>query len=264
MSSLTTREKQKFEILFGMDSGYVLDFSDRTFKEIFDDYNVKIDSDIYKVSGTSKAKRMRTFWDIENNSIVGHALEGIIDYAIDMQWLDNSNSELINDCQKIIERLLNDASVSELTSLKAISDDYDFEFVAEQIRTAINNNQPEAGLDRLHTFLIKFIRLVSQNNNIVVTREKPLHSLFGEYVKKLKAEGYIESKMTERILKSSISILEAFNDVRNNMSLAHDNSILNYGESLLIFNHVSASIRFISKLEENKKSIYSASSDTLF
>lgn len=61
MSSLTTREKQKFEILFGMDSGYVLDFSDRTFKEIFDDYNVKIDSDIYKVSGTSKAKRMRTF-----------------------------------------------------------------------------------------------------------------------------------------------------------------------------------------------------------
>jgi len=70
--------------------------------------------------------------------------------------------------------------------------------------------------------------------------------------------------MTERILKSSISILEAFNDVRNNMSLAHDNSILNYGESLLIFNHVSASIRFISKLEENKKSIYSASSDTLF
>lgn len=215
MSSLTTREKQKFEILFGMDSGYVLDFSDRTFKEIFDDYNVKIDSDIYKVSGTSKAKRMRTFWDIENNSIVGHALEGIIDYAIDMQWLDNSNSKLINDCQKIIERLLNDTSVSELTSLKAISDDYDFEFVAEQILTAINNNQPEAGLDRLHTFLIKFIRLVSQNNNIVVTREKPLHSLFGEYVKKLKAEGYIESKMTERILKSSISILEAFNDVRN-------------------------------------------------
>lgn len=181
-----------------------------------------------------------------------------------MQWLDNSNSKLINDCQKIIERLLNDTSVSELTSLKAISDDYDFEFVAEQIRTAINNNQPEAGLDRLHTFLIKFIRLVSQNNNIVVTREKPLHSLFGEYVKKLKAEGYIESKMTERILKNSISILEAFNDVRNNMSLAHDNSILNYEESLLIFNHVSASIRFINKLEENKKSIYSASSDTLF
>ena len=55
--------------------------------------------------------------------------------------------------------------------------------------------------------------------------------------------------MAERILKSSISVLEAFNDVRNNKSLAHDNPILNYEESLLIFNHVAASIRFIKALE---------------
>ncbi|WP_279473995.1 abortive infection family protein [Aeromonas caviae] len=55
--------------------------------------------------------------------------------------------------------------------------------------------------------------------------------------------------MTERILKSSISVLEAFNDVRNNKSLAHDNPILNYEESLLIFNHVASSIRFIKSLE---------------
>jgi len=41
--------------------------------------------------------------------------------------------------------------------------------------------------------------------------------------------------MTERILKSSISILDAFNDVRNNKSLAHDNPVLNRNESLLIF-----------------------------
>ena len=59
--------------------------------------------------------------------------------------------------------------------------------------------------------------------------------------------------MTERILKSSISVLEAFNDVRNNKSLAHDNPILNYEESLLIFNHVAASIRFIKSLEAKIK-----------
>ena len=33
------------------------------------------------------------------------------------------------------------------------------------------------------------------------------------------------------------------------MGLAHDNPILNYEESLLIFNHVAASIRFIKALE---------------
>ncbi|MCY1385081.1 hypothetical protein D9M69_734170 [compost metagenome] len=55
--------------------------------------------------------------------------------------------------------------------------------------------------------------------------------------------------MTERIVKSSISVLESFNDVRNNKSLAHDNPLLNYEESLLIFNHVASSIRFIKALE---------------
>lgn len=59
--------------------------------------------------------------------------------------------------------------------------------------------------------------------------------------------------MTERILRSSISVLEAFNDVRNNKSLAHDNPILNYDESLLIFNHVASSIRFIKSLEARIK-----------
>lgn len=73
--------------------------------------------------------------------------------------------------------------------------------------------------------------------------------MFGEYVRALRDGGHLESAMTERILKSSISVLEAFNDVRNNRSLAHDNPILNYEESLLIFNHVAASVRFIKSLE---------------
>jgi hypothetical protein len=50
-----------------------------------------------------------------------------------------------------------------------------------------------------------------------------------------------------------ISILEAFNHVRNEKSLAHDNPVLNYSESLLIFNHVASSIRFIAALEDTPK-----------
>lgn len=80
-----------------------------------------------------------------------------------------------------------------------------------------------------------------------------MHSVFGEYVRALRDSGHLESVMTERILKSSISVLAAFNDVRNNRSLAHDNPILNYEESLLIFNHVAASIRFIRSLEARIK-----------
>lgn len=56
--------------------------------------------------------------------------------------------------------------------------------------------------------------------------------------------------MTERILKTAISNLEAFNDVRNNQSFAHDNSILNYHESLLIFRSISSIVEFINSIEE--------------
>ena len=55
--------------------------------------------------------------------------------------------------------------------------------------------------------------------------------------------------MADRILKSSISIFESFNDVRNNRSLAHDNPILNYEEALLIFNYVTSSVRFLRSLD---------------
>ena len=73
--------------------------------------------------------------------------------------------------------------------------------------------------------------------------------MVGEYVKALKKEELIESDMTERILRSSISVMEAFNKVRNEQSYAHDNKVLNYNESLLILGHVTSSIRFIEVLE---------------
>jgi hypothetical protein len=117
------------------------------------------------------------------------------------------------------------------------------------VRAAIAGDRLDAGLDRLHTYVIKFFRVLCENRGIEVTRSKPLHSQVGEYIRKLKDQGHLESEITVRILKSSISTLEAFNDVRNNRSLAHDNHILNYDESLLIFNHVASSIRFLSALE---------------
>jgi len=253
MSDLSGSERRNLEKLLGMGSGYVLDFSDRTFGEFFDEYRVEIDAERYKVQGTSKAKRMRTFWDIDENHIVGRVISGLINYVIEQQCFSDSNPLLIENCRKIAQRLLIGQPVAELDALTAIANDRDFEVVAEHVREAIEKNQPEGGLDRLHTFVNKFIRVTCEPHGITITRDKPLHSVFGEYVKTLRDAGHLESAMTDRILKSSISALEAFNEVRNNRSLAHDNPILNYEESLLIFNHVAASIRFIKALETKIK-----------
>jgi hypothetical protein len=253
MSDLSGSERRKLEKLLGMGGGYVLNFSDRTFGDFFDEYRVEIDTERYRVRGTSKANRMRTFWELDGNHVVGRTIGALIDYAAEDQCFGDSNPDLIESCRKIAQRLLSDQPVAELDALTAAGDERDFEVLAEHVREAIEKNQPEGALDRLHTFVMKFVRNACEQHGVAVIRDKPLHSVFGEYVRTLREGGHLESAMTERILKSSISVLEAFNDVRNNRSLAHDNPILNYEESLLIFNHVAASIRFMRSLEANIK-----------
>ena len=80
-------------------------------------------------------------------------------------------------------------------------------------------------------------------------QNKALHSLFSEYSRMLHERGLIESEMTAQIIKAVGKIMEAFNTVRNNRSLAHDNPALNTEEAVLIFNHVCSLVRFIKALE---------------
>jgi hypothetical protein len=77
----------------------------------------------------------------------------------------------------------------------------------------------------------------------------PLHGLVGAYLKGIEEKGIILTKMTERILKSSISVLEAFNDIRNDSSLAHDNVLLEKAESLFIFKSVSNIVQLIDEID---------------
>lgn len=165
---------------------------------------------------------------------------------------DKTDGILHEECQKIVQALKSENPVENIDALTPNSDEKDFSVLAEAIRESIEKNEPEKALDRLHTFTIKYIRQLCDNHEIVYDKDKPLHSLFGEYIKAIDKKGIIESEMTKRILKSSISVLEAFNDVRNNKSFAHDNPILNYNESILIFNDISNVIRFLETIEKPK------------
>lgn len=248
MANLTFLERMQLEKLLGMGGGYVLDFTDRTFREfIADTAGRDIFDQKYAYASGSKANRLRAFWREESNHVVGGLLTELFRYHVAGGY-DPADC-LYGECHRIAERLLQDAPVQDAQVISALSSEKDFEAVAKSVRDAIEKNELEAGLDRLHTFAIKYVRHLCVRRGIAVDRDKPLHSLFGEYVRELKKLGLLESGMTERILKSSISILDAFNDVRNNKSLAHDNPVLNYSESLLIFNNVTSSIRFVWALE---------------
>lgn len=251
MSSLSALERRTLGRLLRLDSGYVLDFTNATFAEFFQEHGVDIDHERYRTLGDSKGKRLRAFWDSEPDQVVAPVLKALIDYGTRTRAFDDV--DLLEEAGRIVARLAPTSSVVELEALRAPVDERDFETTAQQIREAIDRGQPEAALDRLHVFVMKFMRTICQQYGIAVSRDKPLHSIVGEYMKRLRENGHLESEMSYRIVKGSISVLEAFNTVRNNHSLAHDNPILNYEEALLIFNHVASSVRFIKALEDRTK-----------
>lgn len=251
MSDLSNLEKRKLEKDLGMSSGYVLDFSNRTFDEFFlDVLSVDIYDNKYDYASGSKANRMRAFWDLESNHVVANILEALL-----QGWDEYSGYNAkppSGDFFKIIHRLKSSASVPEIGAIRPNAEEKVFEVLAKAVRESIEKNEPEVGLDRLHTFLIKYFRNLCEKHGVDVAKEKPLHSLVGGYIKAIKSKGLIESDITERILKSTISVMEAFNKIRNDHSFAHDNDVLNYHESLLIFGHVTSSVRFVEAIEMQK------------
>jgi hypothetical protein len=242
MASLSNVEKRKLAVCLQMGDGYVLGFSNRTFREfVLDSTGLDIDDPTIGSVG-SKATRLRHFWTTQPDHVVGKLLKDLAELGNDPQK---------QECLTIGERLLQSAPVQDAEVISILSARKEFDVLAKGVLDSIKNNDPQGGLDRLHTFTLKFVRSLCHKHGISADREKPLHSIFGEYVKKLKSLNRIESQMTERILKSSISVLESFNDVRNNQSLAHDNPLLNHNESLLIFSHITSAIRFLWALEQS-------------
>lgn len=251
MADLTAIEKRKLERALGMGSGYVLKFSNNTFSEFFLDYcDIDIYDDKYNYSSGSKANRMRAFWDIESNYLVAKALDTLFTEWLEFKGYDSPDTPP-EECLLIVKKLKDNASAPDIDAVTPNTDDESFEVLAASIRNLTVQNNPVLVLDRLHTFVIKYFRVLCEKRGVEIGRDKPLHSLVGGYIKALKAQGLIESEMTERILKSSISVMEAFNRVRNEQSFAHDNNVLNSAESMLILAHVSSSIKFIKALEES-------------
>jgi hypothetical protein len=258
MADLTFIEKKRLETFLGMGSGYVMDFSDRTFQAFVGEITgINIYDPKYMRASGSKAHRLRAFWDIENNQVVATLVKGFLDYwlsKVQDGLLDyHSDEALYKNCLEIVARLTEAVNVPDLEVLKPNSSEKDFDVLAKSIKAAIENNEPETALDRLHTFLFKYNRQLCETHQLSYTKEDPLHSLFGKYIKFLKSKGIPESIMGERILRSSISVIDAFNDVRNNNSFAHDNPLLSYQESVLIFNNIVNLIKYIEEIEKGLK-----------
>ena len=88
-----------------MSSGYVLDFSNRTFAEFVRDSTGRdIYDSSYDYASGSKANRLRAFWQKEANPLVGKLMSDMLDYA-------DGTGELKELCRLIVARLLQDGPI---------------------------------------------------------------------------------------------------------------------------------------------------------
>ena len=111
MSDLTFAEKQKLEQVFGMGSGYVLNFTNRTFEEFIQESTGRYIFDFrYDNASGSKAHRLRMFWQKEDNKLVGKLLSEMLDYLGEI----NPKTEI---CRSIVARLLGQHQAHQQTAL---------------------------------------------------------------------------------------------------------------------------------------------------
>src|SRR5581483_7320579 len=107
MSNLSFIERSKLEKLLGMSSGYVLDFSNRTFQEfVADSVGQDIFDAKYDYGSGSKANRLRAFWKLEPNPVVGKLLTDLAAYYRETAADEAADNTSLNDCEKIASRLL--------------------------------------------------------------------------------------------------------------------------------------------------------------
>jgi hypothetical protein len=107
MSSLRFVEKQHFEDILGMSGGYVLSFTNETFAEFFrETVDKNIHSEEYANKGDSKANRLRAFWEVEPDPVVGEVLLGMLEIWRYGNLLDGLERDpLYFECLQIAERL---------------------------------------------------------------------------------------------------------------------------------------------------------------
>ena len=106
-------ERRKFEELLGMSSGYVLDFSNRTFAEmILESTGRNIYDPRYDNASGSKANRLRAFWKLEQDALVGKLMSDMLDYC-------DKTGLLAQECGLIVARLLGKEPVRPAATTQA-------------------------------------------------------------------------------------------------------------------------------------------------
>jgi hypothetical protein len=251
MTDLKHSEMRVLDDAFDMHGGYVLNFSDRTMREFFDDeFKIEIYQAKYQFNGSSKAKHLRAFVKVEDNYTVARVLRRLWEYRETIPAL--MQAENINGIKKhffdLLIKIEGDMVAPRTDVIERFAPGETLEEIIAAIGRDIEAQKPVAALDRLHTYCMKRFGHLLDGHGVAWDRSEPLHGRVGKYVKALEAKHPL-TDVSRQIIKGAIGVFEKFNHVRNNNSLAHDNNLISNVEAHFIFDSVGSVLRFVKRIE---------------
>lgn len=222
MSSLTAREKARLEKLFDMGGGWVLHFSDATIGTFFgEEVGIDIHDQKYQGTGTSKAKKLREFWRLESDYLVGKVTKAMVEEAeeklfVSSSWMpstdadqDQEKRQLLEDCKAIATRLL--SGQVNLDHLKNTATAFDARHLAEQIRRIEQsiNDDPALAIGTAKELIETCCKTILAERGKPVTGTPDIPTLTKETLKELNLvpEGIHEQSRGSDVIKRLLSNL---------------------------------------------------------
>jgi hypothetical protein len=250
---LPHKQRETFDRIFHSGGGYVLDFSDRTMHEWFEEhFDLNIYQTRFQRDGLSKGKTLRCFVEVAEPRLVAKVLCALWEYRsmvpscieddpVEEQrlkaWLDQFTAEL--------ERL---SSVPLEDAIRDFSGDTTLVKLRASIAADLTGEKPDVALDRVHTYCVKRLRHLLAAAGQTTNRTAPLDTLFGLYGKSVR-DGKAVSEFALPMLRIQHKIFQFLNEARNKRSFAHDNELLAHSEAQFVVDCVLASLAFIERIE---------------
>lgn len=211
MSSLTAMDRNLLEKFLNMEGGYVLNFSDRTMEEFFvESIGIDIHDKEFTTIGTSKANKMRAFWKLQPDHVVGKLLTDLIAYDESIHdQRDEEDVSRTNKCREIATRLL--AGTPRLDSLKMHAKALDANHLAEQIRRleASIATDPSLAIGTAKELIETCCKTILAERGVTISGTADVSTLTKETLKALKLvpEGIPEAVRGADVIKRLLSNL---------------------------------------------------------
>ncbi|WP_449288917.1 abortive infection family protein [Methyloligella solikamskensis] len=130
--------------IFEMGGGYVLDFSNRSFAEFFEDeFGIDIYSGKYDARGTSKANHLRSLIELEDGYFVGQVLRKLWAYRGDMRGPQHiGTQEDMRDQEKLfglIQKIEAGTRAPVTTSLSGAAGILNLDTVSRDLQRALDS-----------------------------------------------------------------------------------------------------------------------------